>query len=157
MLCVGLFFVFIFKAGPSFWAKNTFGFKVVLGLAAGLFLTIFFLYRLIKLLLKERNNIILHSGQLILRDSITSKETFIDKSDLQGFSTSVYKTRAWDFKTIIFYFTNGDKKEFPQFLYWNFKDIKSTLEDNNILYLGDEPYRWKWFDKRHYLFDKNSR
>ena len=41
--------------------------------------------------------------------------------------------------------------------YWNFKDIKSTLEDNNILYLGDEPYRWKWFDKRHYLFDKNSR
>ena len=152
ILCVGLFFVFIFKAAPSFWTNNKSSFKVV-GLFAGLFLTVFLPYRLTKLLLTERSNIILQGGQLILNDAITSKDNSIDKSDLKGFSTSIYQTKAWDFKTIILYLNNGDKLEFPQFLYWNFKEIKPTLEDNGIIYLGDEPYRWKWFDTRHYQFD----
>ena len=153
IIFIGLFFIFIFKAIPHFLADNTFSFNLVLGLIAGLFLTLFLPYRFIKILLTERNNIIIRNHQLFLIDSITSEERFVNKSDIKGFSTSVYQTNAWDFKTIIFYFSDGKKIEFPQFLYWNFKEIEQQLIDNRILYLGHEPYRWKWFDTRHYLFD----
>jgi len=153
ILFVGLFFVFVFKVAPSFYADNKLGVKLILGLLAGLFLTIFLPYRFGKLLLKERSNIILENGQLILKDAITSKERYLEKTDLNGFSTTIYQTKAWNFKSIIFYFSNGDKLEFPQFLYWNFKDIKETLVENNVKYLGHEPYRWKWFDTRQYMYD----
>ncbi|NTS44019.1 hypothetical protein HRG84_24280 [Flavisolibacter sp. BT320] len=153
---VGLFFVFVFKAAPAFYNDNAFGVKLVAGLLAGFFLTTFLPYRFGKILLKERNDIIIQDGKLTLEDAITRKQRHIDKNQLLGFSTTVYETKAWNFKSMIFYFTDGDKIEFPQFLYWNFKDIKQMLIDNDIKYFGHEPYRWKWFDTRHYYFDKET-
>ena len=149
---VGLFFVLIFKITPKLFATSL-DFKLVLGLFTGLFLFIFLPYRFGKLLVKERNNIFLLGGQLVLKDAMTLTEKFCDNDTIKGFSTTVYKTRIWNFKEIILYFKNGDKLHFPQFLYWNFKDIQPSLIDHRILYLGHEPYRWKWFDSRHYLFD----
>ncbi len=101
----------------------------------------------------ERNNLFLEEKDIILKDAVNSKEKRIPKNKVKGFSTTTYNTRAWNFKSLILYLANGDKIEFPQFLYWNFKDFKVALEENNIQYLGHEPYRWKWFDKRHYQYD----
>lgn len=152
---MALSFIIIFNAVPSFWTENVLGVKLVFGIIAGVFLAFYFPYHLAKLLLTQRKNIVFQSGQLILKDAVSFTEILIDKSNLKGFSTSICQTNVWGFKTIIFYFVNGGKMEFPQFLYWNFKDIKPALEDNKISYLGHEPYRWKWFDTRHYFFDRN--
>ena len=130
--------------------------KIIFGIPAGLFILGFFVYRFVKLLLTERMNILLENDQLILKDALTSALKNFDKKEIKGFSSSIYQTKIWNFKAIIIYFTNETKIEFPQFLYWNFKEIKSELESNDITYLGEEPYRWKWFDTRYYLFDKNS-
>lgn len=150
---VVLFFVLLYKVIPKLSSDTTIDFKIVIGLFAALFLFTFLPYRFGKLLIRERNDIILSDNCLVLKDSVTGKEKLYDIGVIKGFSTTIYKTRIWDFKEIIFYFNNGDKLHFPQFLYWNFKDIKPSLIDNGIKYLGHEPYRWKWFDTRHYLFD----
>ena len=152
----GLLLAFVFKVIPFLLTDKLNWVKIICGIPAGLFILSFFVYRFAKLLLTERMNIFLGSGQMILKDALTSAINDFDKKDIKGFSSSIYQTKIWNFKTIILYFTDETKMEFPQFLYWNFKEIKSALESNNITYLGEEPYRWKWFDTRYYLFDKNS-
>ena len=116
-------------------------------------MTLFLVYRFGKILLTERNELIFESGQLSLKDAITGKKNEIDKGEIKGYSTTIYQTKVWNFKSLILYLNNGDKLEFPQFLYWNFEDISQSFSDNSIQYLGHEPYRWKWFDTRHYLYD----
>lgn len=148
-----LFFVLLYKVIPRLSSYTTADFKIALGLFAAFFVFTFLPYRFGKLLIKERNDIVLSGNSLVLKDAVTSKKKSYDISLIKGFSTTVYQTRIWSFKEIIFYFNNGDKVHFPQFLYWNFKDIKQSLIDNGVNYLGHEPYRWKWFDTRHYLFD----
>jgi len=152
----GLFFGFLFKVTPSLWTGNQINWKAAIGLVAYLFISFWAVFHFGKVLLTERNIIIIQNGQLYLKDALTSKVVFVDKATLKGFSTSVYRTKINDFRTIIFYFNNGDKAEFKQFMYWNFKYIKPKLIELGISYLGHEPSRWKGFDGRHYLYDKNS-
>lgn len=142
---------FISEQVHSFLTKNFISIMVIVIVI--ICFAIYLPYRCIRALLKQRNNIMFKDGKIFLRDALAQKEIFIEKPTLKGFSTSIYSTNIWSFKTIIFYFNNGDKLEFPQFIYWNFKDLKPKLIENGISYLGDEPYRWKWFDRRYYMFD----
>ena len=48
----------------------------------------------------------------------------------------------------------GEKIELPQFLFFNFKNLAPSLQENGITFLGEEPYIWKWVDSRVYKFDK---
>lgn len=148
-----LLFSFIFFAGPQISTGGNLNFKLFIGLLAGLFLAFFLAYRFGKLLLTQRIVIKLQNGKLIKSDALLKKEDMISVEDIKGFSLTTYPTKVWDFKEITIYLNNGDKIELPQFLYWNFKDIKKTLELNNIKFLGTEPFRWRFLDRRHYHFE----
>lgn len=88
-----------------------------------------------------------------MTDAITKKANTISKAEVKGFSLSKYPTKMWDFDEVILHLKNSDKIELPQFLYWNFKEIKPSLGANGVTFLGPEPFRWKFLDSRHYQFD----
>lgn len=144
---------FIFYVMPKLAKEPEISIKIIIGSFAGLFLTIFLPYRFGKAILTQRNILTLNDDALVVNDALWKKEYVIEKSRIKGFSVSTYPTRFWDFKEIIVYFHNGDKMELPQFLYWNFKDISPTFTANNLVFLGNERFRWKFFDSRYYQFD----
>lgn len=117
------------------------------------FLLIFSCYRFLKLLRTQRNILIFEKNHLKIIDAVFKTERAIHTSEIKGFSLTTYPTKGWDFKEILIYLSNGEKIELPQFLYWNFKDIKPGLELNGLRFLGFEKFRWKFFDSRHYEFD----
>jgi len=148
-----LFFGLIFIVAPKTLQSNNLNFKIFIGLLAGLFLAAFFIYRFAKLLLTQRNILTFVDGQLKRSDAIIKKESIINVEDIKGFSLTRYPTRVWNFKEIIIYLNSGEKIELPQFLYWNFSDIKKKLESNGLVFLGGEPFRWRFPDRRYYKFE----
>jgi hypothetical protein len=136
-------FLFIFIIAlytiPDFLAEVDYDFKSIIGLV-GVILLIYLPYRFAKLIITQRNVIILQNGLLFLMDAITGKEVCFELTEIKGYSTSVYIIQIRNFETIFLHFHNGKKIEFPQFLYWNFKDIKPAFEAYSIPYLGvDKP------------------
>lgn len=92
-------------------------------------------------------------GNLKVIDAVSKKQHVISKAAIKGFSLSKYPTRIWNFDEVIIYLSNGNKIELPQYLYWNFKEIKPAFESNGIPFLGFERFRWKFLDSRHYEFE----
>jgi hypothetical protein len=132
--------ILIFYFGPDFIAESTNDFKLILGVLAGLVFALYVPYRFAKLLITQRNDLILQNNLVFLMDAITGKEVCFDLSEIKGYSTSIYKINIRDFETIFLHLNTGKKIEFPQFLYWNFKDIRPAIEAYSIPYLGfDKP------------------
>ena len=121
---------------------------------AATFLVIFLCYRFLKLLRTQRKILSFENNYLKVIDAIFKSERLIDKSEIKGFSLTTYPTKVWDFKEILIYLTTGEKIELPQFLYTNFKDIKSEFERKGLKFLGHERFRWKFLDSRYYQFDQ---
>ena len=153
LFSIALFLGFIFYAAPKVIQREDFGIKLFIGLLAALFLAIFLPYRFGKLLLTQRNILAFEDGCLIVTDAILKKQYVVSNYEIKGFSLSKYPTKIWDFDEVVIYLNNGNKMELPQFLYWNFKDIKPAFDDNDVMFLGHEPFRWKFLDSRHYQFD----
>lgn len=150
---VALFLGLIFYAAPKIIRSDDFGIRLFIGLLAALFIAIFLPYRFGKLLLTQRNVLSFKNGDLILTDAILNKRIVISKKEIKGFSLSKYPTKVWDFHELIVYLANGNKIELPQFLYWNFKELRPAFEENGLSFLGYERFRWKFFDSRYYQFD----
>lgn len=104
--------------------------------------------------LTQRYSVLIINRQTMLHDNIFGRNILLDES-FKGFSISSYgdKGAVYDFKTLIFYFSNGNKIELPQFLYTNFKDIMPSLKEQKVNFLGHEPYKWKNLISRHYYFE----
>ena len=146
-------FIFIFLIIPGLIESGNPS-KKFIAIPLGLLLVIYFIYRFGKLLSSQRSIASIdNKGTILLKDALTGKRNMLHASDIKGFSMSKYPTKFSDFKEIILYLKNGKKIEMPQFLYWNFKEIKPAFEENGLKFLGHEPYTWKFFDSRHYHFD----
>jgi hypothetical protein len=150
---VGLLIGFFAYSVPKFINERAFSFKLIVGMLAATFLVVFLCYRFLKLLVTQRKILVFEDEHLKIIDAIFRSERTIHKSEIKGFSLTSYPTKMWDFKEILIYLSNGEKIELPQFLYWNFKAIKSGLELNRLKFLGFEKFRWKFLDSRYYEFD----
>jgi hypothetical protein len=153
LVAVGSVAMFIFRAIPKFTKKHdgleTFGLLVCGVLYFGFFIIVFG-----KSILIQRYNISIKNGQTVLKDILFGKHIVLDEN-CKGFSLSSYGDNSpiYDFKVLIFYFSNGRKVECPQFLYTNFKHIMPALQEHSIHFLGKEPFRWKNLLFRRYHFD----
>lgn len=115
----------------------------------------FFIYYFCRIVYKQRFQLIYSETGLAFFDFIFRKEINAVEN-VKGFSLSMYGNRGiYRYtKTIIFYCSSGDKIEFPQFLYWNFKEIVHFLEQEKLIpFLGEEPYHWKNLFSRKYHYD----
>lgn len=153
LLFIGLFAGFCWYTAPNLLQSDQPLYRKVIGIPLGALLLLFLIYRFVKILSTQRNVFHFEDGDLILTDAITKNRKAIRKSEIKGFSLSNYPTKAWNFKEIIIYCHSGTKIELPQFLYLNFKEIKPYFEDNNLTFLGFEPFQWKFLDSRYYQFD----
>jgi hypothetical protein len=121
LVAFGSVVMFICRAIPKFTKKHD-GLEAFGLLICGLLYFGFFIIVFGKAILTQRYNISINNGQVVLKDILFGKHIVIDKN-CKGFSLSSYgDNRAINnFKTLIFYFSNGRKIECPQFLYTNFK------------------------------------
>ena len=137
---------------PSFWEKHS---PVkALGLTIfGILLFAFLLYNYGKTILTQRFILLIKNESVYLKDVLFHKTTLLDDS-FKGYSYSSYGdgSAVRNFKTLLFYFTDGRIIEFPQFLFTNFKHIHGALSDAKVNFLGDEPYIWKNLISRVYHF-----
>lgn len=147
------FFLFIFIGIPSLTKQHSL-LKAIGLISLGIILFAYLFFMLGMPLFTQRYNLIIQNGQVTLHDIFFGKHIKIDQS-FKGFSLSNYSNRGLGsfVKTLIFYFHSGQKIEFPQFLYLNFKDIQPSLIDNSITYLGEEPFKWKNLLLRRYFFE----
>lgn len=136
--------MFLFLGAPSIWGRYSNG-KAMLIISIGILLFTYLSISVGSSLLTQRFN-------LIIKDKKTSVT-----DNIKGFSISAYstitatKSIAGYFRTTIIYFKTGEVIEFPQFLYWNYKFIALALDDNNVDFLGREPFIWK-----NLLFRRNQ-
>lgn len=150
---LGAISLFVFIGIPSLTKQHS-GLKAFGLISFGLLLFGYLMTMLGKSTLTQRYSVYITNGQTKLRDNILGRHISLDEN-FKGFSLSSYGDRRaiYDWQTLIFYFTNGDKIELPQFLYYNFKDIMPSLRDQQIPFLGQEPYKWKNLFSRHYYFE----
>jgi hypothetical protein len=143
LLCIGV---------PGLWKKYT---PVqAAGLAIlGIALFMYLLYSFGKSIWMQRFAIIIEDGTVRLKDIILQKSILLDDS-FKGYSYSSYGDgrAAYNFKTLLFYFNDGQIIEFPEFLFSNFKYISEALINAKVNFLGNEPYRWKNLISRVYHF-----
>ena len=104
-------------------------------------------------IIKQSNNLIIEEGNIYKVSILCGKKELLKKNDIKGFSTSEYPLKIWTFKSIILYLQNGQKVEFPQFLYFNFNEIENILIENSIRNFGYEKHKWKSITSRHYEFE----
>ena len=145
--------VFIFIGIPSLTKQHS-GLKAFGLISIGLLLFAYLIIMLGKSTLTQRYSVLKSYDQVILHDNLFGRHIALDEN-FKGFSLSSYadKRSVFDFKTLVFYFSNGKKVEMPQFLYSNFKDIIPWLTEQHINFLGHEPYKWKNLFSRHYYFE----
>lgn len=150
---LGAISLFVFIGIPSLTKQHS-GLKAFGLISLGLLLFGYLIIVLGKSTLTQRYNISITNRQAVLHDIILGRHIALDEK-FKGFSLSSYGDRRaiYDFKTLIFYFSNGKKIEFPQFLYTNFKAIMPSLTEHSIKFLGQEPYKWKNLISRHYYFE----
>ena len=150
---IGAFSLFIYYGVPSLTNQHS-GIKGIGLISIGLLMFGYLIIVLGKSTLTQRYSVSIINGKTMLRDNIFGRHLSLDE-DFKGFSISSYGDRKaiYDFKTLIFYFTNGQKIELPQFLYSNFKDIMPSLAEQSIKFLGHEPYKWKNLFSRDYNFE----
>lgn len=110
-------------------------------------------FKLIRAIYRERFTMKIEAGTLFVTDVLRFKKRALAAADIKGFSLSEYPLRGFKFKSILVYLKNGEKLEFPQFLFLNFRKLAQCLEQNGIRFLGNEPYVWKWIDSRYYKYD----
>ncbi|QHL86987.1 hypothetical protein GU926_05860 [Nibribacter ruber] len=83
--------------------------------------------------------------------------TFTEKTyysrQVRGFSISHFPSGGWRFLVVILYLENGKKLELRQFNFLNFKKIAPALQAAGYHSFGFEPYRWKFLNSRHFLFE----
>ncbi|MDF2189230.1 hypothetical protein [Paraflavitalea sp. CAU 1676] len=149
---VGAISLFIFIGIPSLTRKHS-GIKALGLVAFGLLLFSYLIFILGKSTLTQRYSLVITGKQPMLKDNILGRQIPLDEN-FKGFSLSSYGDRRaiYDFKTLIFYFSDGRMIELPQFLYTNFKDIQPALASHAVKFLGEEPYRWKNLISRRYHF-----
>ena len=73
---------------------------------------------------------------------------------MKGFSKSTIRlTRYKDFPILIIYLENGEKLLALKQAYFNFDELEKSLSLAEYPFFGHEPYKWKWFDRREYLYE----
>jgi hypothetical protein len=90
---------------------------------------------------------------VVIKDHLLFRSSALGQAEIKGFSLSEYPIRLKGVQSILLYLINGQKIEFPQFLFLNFRKLTTALEESGIPFLGEEPYIWKWIDSREYKFD----
>jgi hypothetical protein len=124
----------------------------------GIMVAFVFVYSLItfkfwRAVLTERFSMVITHDQVIIKDHLLFRTSVLRSEEIKGFSLSEYPIRISGIQSILLYLVNGQKIEFPQFLFFNFKKLSRSLRECGIPFLGEEPYRWKWIDSRIYKFD----
>ena len=106
-------------------------------------------------LITSTKNYIIRDNAIEEYNFLTFSTRTIDKNEIKGFSTSIIPyNNIPNFKQIIIYLKDGSKIDLMQYAYFNFKKIKPALIDKKYIYLGHEPYVWKWVNSRVYKYDK---
>jgi hypothetical protein len=140
--------------GPDHWSANH-DLSGVVGMTVAFAVLLFFVNaKFIRPIWTERFGIRIEPDSLIITDHLLFKRRVLRGNDIKGFSLSEYPLRGMKVKSILLYLSNGEKIELPQFLFFNFKNLAPSLQENGITFLGEEPYIWKWVDSRVYKFDK---
>jgi hypothetical protein len=101
----------------------------------------------------ERFSMVITHDQVMIKDKLFFKSSILRHDEIKGFSLAEYPIRIRGVRSILLYLVDGHKIEFPQFLFFNFKNLAGALEESGIPFLGEEPYIWKWVDSRIYKFD----
>ena len=126
----------------------------VVGIIAGfVFVFSIITFKFWRAIWTERFGLIITSDGVIVKDHLLFRSAALRQEEIKGFSLSEYPVRLKGVHSILFYLVNGQKIEFPQFLFLNFKKLTTALEESGITFLGEEPYIWKWVDSRIYKFD----
>ncbi|TKC10895.1 hypothetical protein FA048_12055 [Pedobacter polaris] len=118
-------------------------------------ITFFFGFMFIKAFLIQTKNFVFSKKGIEQINFLNFSKKYIKKEDVIGYSASDVRYRIKTFKQIIIYLRNGKKIEITQFCFIDFKLIEVALMHNGYHYFGFEPHRWKWFDGRHYQFEKS--
>jgi len=126
----------------------------VIAMTFAFFLLLFYFnFKIGRAIWTERFTMRIEEGRIIVTDLFTFRKRVFQAADIKGFSLSEYPLRGLKVKSILLYLDNGQKIEFPQFLFFNFKRLTQALQENGFKFLGEEPYVWKWVDSRYYKFD----
>lgn len=105
--------------------------------------------------LKQTKNYVFRENEIEVFNFLTLGRRIIKKEEVKGFSVSfIPYRRLGKSKQIIIYMHDGSHIELMQFCYFNFKKIKTALQEKNYPFLGSETYVWKWFNSREYRFDR---
>lgn len=89
---------------------------------------------------------------LSLRNIYSFKEASVLYEDILGFSTTHKTADFKKFHAMILYLKDGRVFEFHKTLFLNFDEMKKRLANDKIKYLGHEPFVYKRFFLRKYLF-----
>ena len=127
----------------------------VIAVTFAFFLLLFYVnFKIGRAIWTERFTMRIEAGSIVITDLFTFKKRVLHGADIKGFSLAEYPLRGLKVKSILLYLVNGQKIEFPQFLFYNFKRLNQALQENGIRFLGEEPFVWKWVDSRYYKFDE---
>lgn len=145
---VSLFYIFDYKLNIIDLMIRLFGiFTIVIsGLIIGL--------RNLSSLFIQKYSLIFNNQKvsLSLRNIYSFKEARVLHEDIMGFSTTHIATDFKKFHGMILYLKDGSVFEFHKTLFPNFDEMKKRLANDKIKYLGHEPFVYKWFFFRKYLF-----
>jgi len=98
----------------------------------------------------QRFTIRLVGDQIIVKDMILFKRRTLRSNDIKGFSLMEYtmggiRLMGWvKGKSIMLYLEDGDKIEFPEFLFMNFTKMDRALEESGLQFFGIESIEWRW-------------
>lgn len=146
--------IFVMILGPGHWSANHDSSGVVGMTVVFAALLLFINVKIIRAIWTERFGIRIEPDSLIITDHLLFKRRVLRGDDIKGFSLSEYPLRGMKVKSILLYLSTGEKIEFPQFMFFNFKSLAPSLQESGITFLGEEPYIWKWVDSRVYKYDQ---
>lgn len=98
-----------------------------------------------------RYSLVIANNRILLKENL-----FFQTSDItdiiEGYSKTEFGQLQRSQNTLILYLETGKKINLPKFMSRNFKEIEQELINNNVPFLGNEPFKWKNIIQRAYQY-----
>jgi hypothetical protein len=96
-------------------------------------------YCLVCLIIRQRFSFEVLERKFIVTDVLLRKTKEVDYNSIKGYSLGILKTKAYDWKEIVIYCNNGEIYQIPQYGFFNFKTLKTSITRNiKMKHLGEE-------------------
>jgi hypothetical protein len=96
-------------------------------------------YRTVWLIITQRFNFEILEDKITVIDMLIRKKKELTYDSIKGYSLGILKTKVPDWKEIVIYCNDGKIYQIPQYGFFNFKTLKTSITRNvKMNYLGEE-------------------